>query len=106
MRSTGVAATAIDGSYDYNGWSQIEEAGYVNSELIITPGAFVAHTPRTGPCRMQDERLLPAVKPVYALSFDPEACGGPANFPAVPYHGWLSPHHASIYIVRDTLPEH
>ena len=105
LRAAGVPRTAIDGGFDYNGLTQIDQAGHINSPVILTPpGAFLAHKPRVGPCAIQDEMLVPVVQPLYALSFDPNACGGDAGFGPVSYHAWLGQHKVNIYVVRDTQP--
>jgi hypothetical protein len=103
IRSSGLAPTAINGGWEYNGWTEIETVGYVNNpEIRIPRDAYVyypatVHDPKcSGPFFDQ----FPAIKPVYALSFDPEKCNGQDRFPPVVYYTWLGPHATSIYIVK------
>jgi hypothetical protein len=103
VRSSGLPATAINGSWENDGWTQIEAAGFVNDPGIKVPrGAYVFHPVSVFPagCDGHSMDRVPAVKPVYALSFDATQCEGPAAFPPVTYRTWLSPHVTSIYIVK------
>jgi hypothetical protein len=103
IRSSGVPATAISGSGEYNGWTQIVTAGYVNNHGIIKPpGAFVHRAPATflPGCEGPHLDWLPALTPIYALSFDSDRCDGLAAFPPVTYHTWLAPHATTIYVLN------
>jgi hypothetical protein len=103
IRSSGVSITAINGSWENDGWTQLEAAGYINDPRLRVPrGAYVFQAPTVFPAGCDGNQLdrAPAVKPLYALSFDPAACNGPAGFAPVEYRTWLAPHATSIYVVR------
>jgi len=103
IRSSGLPATAIDGGWESNGWTQIEKAGYLNDSRIRIPrGAYVDLPVTVFPagCGGLFLERYPAIKPLYGLSFDPQLCNGQAGFPPVMYHTWLAPHATSIYIVQ------
>jgi hypothetical protein len=103
LRSSGLPATAIRGSWENDGWTELEAVGYINERRIRIPRDAYVLQPITGfpaGCDGNSTDRVPAIKPIYALSFDPEQCGGQAGFPPVPYRTWLAPHIARIYIVR------
>ncbi len=103
VRSSGVPATAISGSWENDGWTELETVGYMNERRIRNPrGAYVYQPVTIFPAGCGGNSLdrIPAVKPVYALSFDPAECNGQAGFPPVVYSTWLAPHINSIYIVK------
>jgi len=107
MEAAGVPATSIYASFDFDGMTQIEAAGYMNDERIRVPRtAFhpVVMSPPAGCTSMMMLDKTPVVHPEYALSFDPYACGGSSTFPAVTYSNWLGPRTLNIYIVRTSKP--
>jgi len=103
LRSSGLPATAISGSWENDGWTELEAVGYMNESRIRIPrDAYVFQPVTVFPAGCDGNSLdrIPAVKPLYALSFDPAQCDGPAAFPPVTYRTWLAPHVTSIYIVK------
>jgi hypothetical protein len=103
VRSSGVPATAISGSWENDGWTELETVGYINERRIRNPrGAYVYQPAVVFPAGCAANLLdrIPAVKPIYALSFDPAQCDGQAGFPPVVYRTWLPPHANTIYIVK------
>jgi hypothetical protein len=103
IRSSGLPATAINGSWENDGWTELEAVGYINDSRIRIPrDAYVFQPVTVFPTGCDGNSLdrIPAIKPVYALSFDPTQCDGQAAFPPVTYRTWLGPHVTSIYIVK------
>lgn len=103
IRSSGLPATAISGSWESDGWAELEAVGYINEVGIRTPrGAYVFRPAAVFPAGCDGNSLdrVPAIKPVYALSFDPRQCDGQAPFPPVTYRTWLAPNVTSIYVVK------
>jgi hypothetical protein len=103
VRSAGVPATSVSGSWENDGWTELETVGYMNERRISNPrGAYVYQPVTIFPagCNANSLDRIPAVKPIYALSFDPAECNGQADFPPVIYHTWLPPHINPIYIVK------
>jgi len=105
VRAGGVPETAIGGSWEHDGWTQLQVAGYVNDRRIRVPhGAYVPQPPsgRSPACAgdLFDPANLPAMRPRYGLSFDPAQCVWQGEFPAVTYRTWLAPQRNTIYIVK------
>jgi hypothetical protein len=103
LRSSGLPATAISGSWENDGWTELEAVGYMNEGRIRIPrNAYVFQPVTVFPAGCDGNSLdrIPAIKPLYALSFDPAQCDGQAAFPPVTYRTWLAPHVTSIYIVK------
>lgn len=110
VRSNGVPGASIWGPWEYDGWTEVEEIGYVNDRRIHTPqGAYTLPPARTIPPHCDDKQQgvpfwflgwTPAIKPVYMISTDQTECGGPADFPPVTYRTWLPPSTSSIYVVK------
>jgi hypothetical protein len=105
IRSSGVPATAIAGPWELQGWTQIEDTGYINDEKILNPpGAFVPQPQRTHvldciPSTSSFE-WVPSIKPEYVISSDPAGCGGHTAFPPVMYSTWIAPHTNWIYALK------
>jgi hypothetical protein len=110
IRSAGAPATAILGPWEFEGWTEVEQAGYVNDPRIRVPAG--AYTPpaagsQAGDCDTSTwyfRDRAPAIKPVFGVSSDQDACGGRPAFPAVIYRTWIAPHINSIYAVRLPAP--
>jgi hypothetical protein len=103
VRSSGVPATAISGSWENDGWTELETVGYINESRVRIPRDAYVYQPVTffpAGCDGNPLDRIPAVKPIYALSFDPAQCNGQADFPPIVYRTWLPPHTNSIYIVK------
>jgi hypothetical protein len=106
LRGLGVPATSIDGGFEQNGMTQIERFGYINEPRIRVPTTiYIAQSsPFPKDCEPQMVYLTPAIVPGYALSFDPQACGGPSRFDPVTYRAWLGAHAVTLYVV-DTVKD-
>jgi hypothetical protein len=104
LRSAGVPATDMDAGLEYNFWTQAEKTGSVNDFRIVNPPGFVYRpTPvyaREDHCHPARPDELPDITAYYALSFEPDVCGGPAGFAPVFYRTWLGPHPTAIYVVK------
>jgi hypothetical protein len=114
IQSHGVPVTAILGPWEFEGWTQIEKAGYINDKRIRIPaGAYAPRT--TGPspedCMPPSSKFMdvwslgfldrtPVIQPVYATFLDQGACGGQVAFPPRMYRTWIAPHTNWIYPVR------
>jgi hypothetical protein len=76
----------------------------VNDFRIVNPPGFVYRpTPvyaREDHCHPARPDELPDITAYYALSFEPDVCGGPAGFAPVFYRTWLGPHPTAIYVVK------
>ncbi len=107
IRASGIPRTAIDGGFEYDGWTQIEDGGHLNSPFIQVPaGAYdpnVKSFPLAPACQKVATRQMPAVKPKYFLTLQRMDCLSPSNFPAAEYHAWLPPFHRKVFVQQ--LPE-
>ena len=104
IRATGVPKTAIQGAFEYDGWTQIEAAGFVNEQRIEVPaGAFHKN--------MRMYRLpercwhffgwyAPAIDPKYLIVSSPSSCFENSTFPPVTFRTWLPPFRRTIYVQK------
>lgn len=109
LMAAGLPRSAFFAGWEYDGWTQVDATGWVNSPYMNTPQGFSAKMPivthmKVTPCHSGWARNFPSVHPLFALSFDDVSCGGPSVFAPVPYRSWLPPYGAKIYIekVRET----
>ncbi len=114
IESHGVPATAIAGPWEFESWTQIEKAGYINAPGTRVPAG--AYVPPAASSLLEDCEppsadfmdvwsvkflwLTPVIKPVYATFLEPGVCGGQVAFPPVMYRTWIAPHTNWIYPVR------
>ena len=102
IRASRIPRTAINGGFEYDGWTQIADGGHVNSPFIQVPaGAYdpnVPSFPLAPACQSVATRQTPVVKPEYFLTLERMDCLAPSNFPAVEYRAWLPPFHRTIFI--------
>jgi hypothetical protein len=104
MRAAGVPRDHIDAGFEYNGWTQITESGFMASDGVRLPlGVSADRTITDNLCPIQDMNWLPRVKPLYSLSFQQHDCGGQADFAPVVWHRWFGPHQLPIYIVKNPV---
>jgi hypothetical protein len=104
VHASGVPKTAIQGGFEYDGWTQIEANGYVNEKRIEVPrGAFHAFLPRH-PLPMGCEHffwlLESAIDPKYVVTSSPMSCFDPSEYPAVAYRNWLPPFERRVYVLK------
>jgi hypothetical protein len=106
LRSSGTPATAILGPWEFGSWTEVEKAGYVNDSRIRVPkGAYVPQPARVLPASCTrwffgSLETTPALQPVYAVSSNPQECGGQVAYPPVTYRTWIAPRVNTIYAVR------
>jgi hypothetical protein len=110
VRSTGVPAKAIQAGFEYDGWTQINEAGYVNEKRMEVPQTAYKNDRRyllrPHDCRLGFDEYAPALNRRYLVVLPSPNCGVPSTFPAVTYIGWLPPIHRAVYVYQvDPLPE-
>lgn len=104
VAAAGVARTEIEAGLEYDAWTQLETAGYVNNRRINNPAGIYQRRKRpanvSAVCYEWFLDLTPTVQPRYALSYDQSTCYTPSQFGAVSYTAWLSPHHREIYVQK------
>lgn len=98
----GVPRTEIQGTFEYDAWTQLEVAGYVNDDRLRIPvGAYHPWSrPEDIPenCYSWFAAHTPAVNPRYVLTFDQTSCFKPSQFSPVLYHTWFAPHQRMLFI--------
>ena len=106
LRSHGVPDTSVDNGWEYNFVVELQHSNHINDPRIVVPfGAYVPSPPLpVGPCPMFWSDYTPHVRPIYGVSFDPNACYGPAPFAPVHYTRWLASSPGTLYVVRYLPP--
>ncbi len=106
VRASGVPDTSVDNGWEYNFEVEIEHAGFVNDQRIVIPAN--AYTPApplpAGTCPMFASDATPYIRPIFGISFDPNACYGAAPFAPVHYSRWPYSAAGTLYVVRYTPP--
>jgi hypothetical protein len=104
VHAAGVPATRIQGGFELDGWTQLENAPSVNWDAIENPpNAYRFYPPETGlapPCRLDFAVYTPSVQPEYFVVFKPMPCLAPSRFGPTAYRNWLPPHTRYVYIQR------
>jgi hypothetical protein len=102
IHASGLPATSIQGGFDYDGWTQIEAAGYINDARLRTPAnsyhANLSPLQVSERCRLNFAEYTPAIHPKYFVVFEPMTCLAPSKYPPVTYRTWLPPFQRMIYI--------
>jgi len=102
IHASGVPATSIQGGFDYDGWTQIEAAGYINDVRLRTPAnsyhVNLSPLQLSEQCRLNFAEYTPAIHPKYFVVFEPMTCLAPSKYPPVTYRTWLPPFQRMIYI--------
>jgi hypothetical protein len=104
LLAAGLPRTSFYGGFPYDGWTQIDAQGYVDSDGIRTPNGVRHYTTarsKFNPCGYYHAKYYSAIRPQYLLSYDDFTCGDPQNrFAPVNYRMWLPPFSATIYTRR------
>jgi hypothetical protein len=104
IRAAGVPRDQIDAGFEYNGWTQITEGGFVHQDGVrLPPGMLADRRITDNLCPIQDFNWLPKVRPKYSLSLQKHDCGGQAEFAPVIWHRWFAPRRMPIYIVTNPV---
>jgi hypothetical protein len=104
VHRSGIPTTRIQGGFDFDGWTQLENAPSVNWAAIENPpNAYRWYPPETGlapACRLDFAVYTPSIKPEYFVVFEPMPCLAPSQFGPIDYRTWLPPHARYVYIQR------
>jgi hypothetical protein len=102
IHASGVPITSIQGGFDYDGWTQIEAAGYINDPRIRNPpNAYrlsLELTRLPSQCRLDFARYTPAIHPSYFVVFSIMPCLRIPGYQSITYNTWLPPFHRTIFI--------
>jgi hypothetical protein len=111
LRAAGIPPTEIQAGFEYDGWTQLQQSGYVNNKDIKNPPrAYQPPRTKADPknlCAYNFLAWAPSLHPRYAVDFGPAACFEPSHFQPVRYTAWLPPFHrfVSIRKVPPTTPK-
>ncbi len=103
MRAGGVPDTSVEYGWEYDFVTELRHASHINEPLIVTPAdAYTPRAPSTADAcpKSWEFDMVPDVRPVYTVSFDPNACAGPAPFAPVHYSRWPYRKPGTLYVVR------
>lgn len=101
LRAAGLPDTAVDLGWEVNLSNEIHHAPSINDPNITRPANLFVPVPEPppDPCKNFWYSLTPHLHAVYGISFNPNACHGPAPFAPVTFSRWLgSP--VTLYVVR------
>ncbi len=106
LRAAGVPDTSVDNGWEYNIGVELQHAEHVNNPEIVLPANAYVPTPPlpAGTCPLFWYDYTPLIRPLYGVSFDPNACYGPAQFAPVHYSRWLASEPGTLYVVRYVTP--
>jgi hypothetical protein len=101
VRSAGVPRTEIQGGFEYDGWTQIENDGYINEDRIQVPASAHKSNHNTlmnvvVACRDYFLPSIPAIHARFAIAAGPDWCFEDSKFPPVTYTAWLPPFKRTI----------
>lgn len=102
VRATGVRRDQIQGGFEYDGWTQVEEGGHINDSRIAIPA--IAYEPHPAipqvadACRLDFAPFTPVVHPKYTVAFTRKACLSSSSLPPVQFDAWLPPFRRAIYV--------
>jgi hypothetical protein len=101
LTAAGVADTAVDNGWEYNLGVELRHAGYINTDRIVLPAHAYRPAPPlpAGTCEVNAYDYTPHIQPEYGISFEPDACYGPAPFAPVHYSRWLGSEPGTLYVV-------
>ena len=104
LRANGIPDTSVNSAWDYNFDVELQNANHINNNLIAVPAdAYVrSPAPPADQCFMFWQDRTPHIHPLYAVSFDPDACYGLAPFAPVHYSRWPYRTPGTLYVVRYT----
>ncbi len=106
LTAAGVADTAVDNGWEYNLGVELRHAGYINTDRIVNPPHAYQPAPPlpAGTCEVNAYDFTPHIRPRYGVSFDPNACYGPAPFAPMQYSRWPGAKPGTLYVVYYTKP--
>jgi 4-amino-4-deoxy-L-arabinose transferase-like glycosyltransferase len=88
--AAGVPRASIDAGLEYNGWTQLEKTGLINSRWVVNPRGF--YKPNL--------TETPIVVPIYRLEYEPTVETAATSFGYVSYFSVLPPFHKRVSIDR------
>jgi hypothetical protein len=100
LNASGVSDTSLDASWESNLDVELHYADHINDPRI--KNGYIPTPPPAGLCQMSWYDKTPHIHALYGVSFDPNACYGPAPFAPVHYSRWPHFTPGTLYVVRYT----
>lgn len=101
IRAAGVSDTAVDNGWEYNLGVELQHSAYINEDKIEVPAhAYVPVPAPSGKCSPIWYEKTPHIHAIYGISYNPDACYGPAPFAPVHYSRWLASKQGTLYVVK------
>ena len=106
LRYAGIPDTAFDNGWEYNLPIELQYASYLNDPHLKTAknGYIPAPPPPAGACIAAMSGITPHIHSIYGVSFDPNACYGPAPFAPKRFSRWPYRTPGTIYVVHYLPP--
>ncbi len=106
IHSSGVPDTSVDNGWETNYVVELQHSHFLNDFRMVLPANAYVPTPPPPPpqCAMNQFDETPHIHPLYSVSFDPNACYGPAPFAPMHYSRWFASAPGTLYVVRSTPP--
>ncbi|MGH9596153.1 MAG: hypothetical protein ACRD3K_05095, partial [Edaphobacter sp.] len=103
ISAAGVPRTAIEGGFEYDGWTQLEQTGYVNHPEIAPADLYHPWVPPdiSPSCLGWFRQYTPSIHPPFHLWFTPGRCYRQSHFAPIVYETWLPPGKQTIYILEN-----
>lgn len=109
LRAAGIPRTQIQGSFEYDSWTQIDSGGHIyGTGVHVPPGVSQPDyhpAPVASPCRIDYAPLIPALHPAYTVAFPPMPCLARSKYSPVPFRAWMPPFQRSVYIQQFPVPQ-
>jgi hypothetical protein len=107
VRAAGIPPNTFDGGFEYNGWIEVLQGGYLNDKKIVNPPNSYISIDLNQRLRCDGKVEMDAHNnellhffPRYGLSFYPNVCAGQTTFAPVSYFRWLGLRTTSLYVVN------
>jgi hypothetical protein len=104
LHTAGIPDTSVDNGWEHNFDVELQNSNHINFPTIVIPADAYVPTPEpsTNACQAFWYDYTPHIHPLYGVSFDRNACAGPAPFAPVHYSRWLAREPGILYVVRYT----
>jgi hypothetical protein len=108
LHAAAIPDTSVDNGWEHNFDVELQHSNHINFPAIAIPAHAYTPTPQPSPidCHAFWYDFTPHIHPLYGVSFDPNACYGPAPFAPVHYSRWPYSTPGTLYVVRYTPPSH
>jgi hypothetical protein len=102
LRANGIPDKTVDQGWEHNLDVELEYANHINFPTIAVPAHAYSVTPEPPltPCQMFWYDYTPHIHALYGVSFEPNACYGPAPFAPVHFDRWPYRTPGTLYVVH------